>query len=186
MAVNYDMLIIKNFIYIIAILALVSCASDKIKDNQSVPTQLPTSYEEVIDFVGLQNALKLSGTKIGFFEKSYNTCNIGHGYLQNENCRNLFMTVIRFQIVCRPEIKDPNKIISQRDLTPVANKKLKWKLGPSITGTSETNNGGYGQLIAISSQSQKNQRLKINSGHDFLLIKSHEIDQVVTPPDWCL
>ena len=173
------------FIYIFGTFFIFGCASDKVKETQIVPAQLPKPYQEVIDVVGLQNALKLSGTKIGFFEKNYNTCSVGYGYLQNENCRNLFMTVIRFQIVCRPEIDDPNKILSQSDLTPVANQKLKWKLGSNITGSSETNYSGYGQLVAISSQSQKNQRLKINSGNDFLLIKSHEIDQVITPPDWC-
>lgn len=170
---------------ILTTFAFSGCISHQIKDNPIPPTVKQKAYEEVIDIIGLQSALNLSGAKIGFFEKNYNTCSVGYGYLQNENCRNLYMTVIRFQIVCRPEMNDPNKIISQSDLTPVANKKLKWKLGSSITGSSETNYGGYGQLIAISSQSQKNQRLKINSGNDFLLIKSHEIDQVVTPPDWC-
>jgi len=161
---------------------LFSCVSAPKAIESTKPAVL--LQDEVIDIIGLQQFLKLNSTRLGFSEKAFNTCEVGYGYVQNENCRKKMMMVIRFQIMCRPNLKNSNQILSQSDLIPLADQRLTWKLN-NLSGASETNHYGYGQIITISSQSQKNQRLKITSGNDFLMMKSHEIDQVVTPPDWC-
>lgn len=183
----------KIFLAFVA-LALYSCTSVPIATRPAeTPTQVPApskssnSYEaENIDYDGLQNFLKLRRgyNRLGYAEKSFNTCEVGYGYSSTHNCRALKFVVIHFQLMCRDSEGTVTEAITAADIQPIARQSVKWVL-KNANGRLLTDSEGYGQIAMVSSISQRYERLRLTVRTDFLFMKAGEITQMITPKSWC-
>lgn len=184
----------KNISFILTFIVLfVGCTSKQVKESQPsiVPpnTTLPAPAEktaEIIDVVSLQKYLRMDypKEKLGYSEKTFNTCEVGFGYSNTQNCRKMYSITIHYQLKCRQSEGTISTILTDADLTPVESANVKWNL-KNVQGLSSTDSFGYGQIQTISSQSQRHQRLRLAVGENFLYIKASDITKVVTPKDWC-
>jgi hypothetical protein len=155
------------------------------KPTLSVPTS-GRSQDVSIDYVGLQRSLgmEIPQEKLGYKEKVFNTCEAGYGYSGTQNCHREYMVVINVHLQCRDSEGQVSEGVKNADLTPIANKSLKWTL-KGVQGSSQTDSDGFAQIMAVSSMSQKQQRLKLAVGNEFLYMRANEITRVVTPRPWC-
>ena len=174
-------------------LLFAGCTSSQVKEPQPTimrPTQAPTARsektEEIIDVVSLQKFLRMDYPKerLGYSEKTFNTCAVGFGYSSSQNCRQMYAVNINYQIKCRQSEGTISTILTDADLTPVQSSNVKWTL-KNISGMSSTDSFGYGQIQTVSNQSQRQQRLRLSIAENFLYIKASDITKVVTPKDWC-
>ncbi len=139
-----------------------------------------------IDYDAIQRNLGLERNpdELGYQEKSFNTCQIGYGYSNSNDCQNRVFVVIHFQLLCRDSVGTVSTIVRASDMQAISNKNVNWKL-KNKTGSLLTDSAGYGQIRMIASESQKSQRLKLGVENDFLYMRAQEINRVVTPQNWC-
>ncbi len=181
-----------SFIFLFA-----GCAGKTVSEKQSTQAQRNTApiitpttsiekTEEVIDVVSLQKYLRMDypKEKLGYSEKTFNTCDVGFGYSSTQNCRRLYSISIYFQVKCRQSEGTINTVLTDADLTPIESSNVRWVL-KNVEGLSSTDSFGYGQIQAISTQSQRQQRLRLGIGNNFLYMRASDITKVVTPKDWC-
>ena len=122
---------------------------------------------------------------MGYFEKSFNTCQVGFGYSKTENCKQQFFVVAHFKVMCRDSEGTISTILTEEDLRPVAHQDLKWFL-KNAQGSLQTDTDGYGQIILTSAISQKNQRLRVSNSKDFLLLRAGDVRLLMVPKNWCV
>lgn len=139
-----------------------------------------------IDFVGLQRSLGLETPqdRLGYQEKTFNTCEAGYGYSATKNCHREYMAVINVHLQCRDSVGQVSEGVTNAELTPIANKAVRWNL-KGVQGTAQTDSEGFTQIVAVSPWSQSRQRLKLSVGNEFLYMRANEITRVVTPRPWC-
>ncbi len=142
--------------------------------------------EESVDAVALQRALGLDrpATKLGYAERAFGTCDVGYGYSKSHNCRQLYMVVVHFQLMCRDSEGTVSEIVRPADLQANSNRNVRWSL-KNMNGATTTDYEGMGQLRVISAQSQKQQRLKLTVENDFLYLRAGEVNKIITPRSWC-
>jgi hypothetical protein len=152
------------------------------------PTKIdpPSTASRNIDYAGIQRNLGLNipADRLGFAEAFYNTCDVGHGYSSTQDCKREYMTVINFQLLCRDSEGTISRALSSSDMAPLSNRQIKWAL-KGKEGLVQTDFSGIGQIVSVSSISQKKERLKLAAGNDFLYMRAQEITRVVTPKPWC-
>lgn len=191
-----------KFIFCLSLVLFVSaCASTPSEESGGEKVLLPppahpedeTSFTEgepgipPVDYVGLQHILDMdrAPTSLGFKEKSFDTCVVGHGYSHSDACRTEHFAVIHFQLMCRNgDETSPNVALSSSDYRPIANRTLDWTLSKR-KGHIQTDESGYGQIRMAFKDNPREQRLKINLGQQFLYMRAGDIERVVTPPVWC-
>jgi len=185
----------KFTIMVSILLFLVGCGTSSKKETMATPypesrsdkaESLPEADGQNIDYMGLQRSLALdrSFDDLGYSEKEFNTCQVGNGYSPSRNCQHQYFVVINFRLLCRDTEGTISEVVMDADLTPIAQKNLKWVLkGPK--GVLQTDDGGYGQIRTVSSVSQRHQRLKITLGSEFLYVRANEITKITTPKPWC-
>lgn len=139
-----------------------------------------------IDYIGLQRAMgmEIPTSRLGYQEKSFNTCHAGYGYSRSNNCRREYMVVINFQLQCRDSEGTVAEGVTSSDLTAIANQEVRWNLKPN-QGNTRTDSDGFGQILTVAARSPKRERLKIGVGNEFLYMRANEITRVVTPRPWC-
>lgn len=153
--------------------------------NGPVPSA-PEPEVENVDFVALQRFLGLerASQRLGYAEKSFNTCDVGYGFSKSHNCRQRYFVVVHFQMMCRDSEGTVSQIVRPSDLQANSNRSVRWNL-KDYNGIATTDGDGYGQIRVVSGQSQKQQRLKLAIASDFLYLRAGEIQKVVTPRNWC-
>jgi len=159
------------------------------KEPVSVKTKKPTHegpIPTVIDYPSVQRLLNLDRTpsELGFSEKVFDTCQVGFGYPADRDCQRRYFTVIHFKLMCRDSEGTISTVLTDDDLRPISGETVNWYL-KDVNGTTVTDSDGYGQIITTSSQSQKNQRLRIAVKSDFLFLKAGEINRLIAPKGWC-
>ncbi len=134
----------------------------------------------------MQKALGLEKpeTWLGYTEKPFNTCQVGYGYSKVNNCRPKHFVVVHFQLMCRDSEGTVSEVVRSADLIKNGGRQVRWNL-KDLNGNLETDGLGYGQIHVISSQSQKQQRLKLTVENDFLYLRAGEVNRIVTPRTWC-
>lgn len=159
--------------------------SAPIKKN-SRPTRGIASETTSIDEESLLRSLGLErgSEDLGFQEKSFNTCEVGYGYSSSHDCEKQHFVVIHFRLQCRDSEGTVSTILNDADLTPIADRDIKWTIA-GRQGVARTDAMGFGQIKAIFSRSQKGQRLKLASQGEFLYIRTGDIQKIVTPKPWC-
>jgi hypothetical protein len=190
--VKFSVLMVLSFLF------LAACSSSPIKEKKYSPApkvevekytqQKPerSDSEPQIDEASLQSWLGLqrSFEDLGYSEKSFNTCDVGFGYSKSNECQKKHMVIIHYRLQCRDSEGTVQRALTSADLRNIASEEVRWTL-PGKNGTSRTDGEGYGQIRGIFSASQKNQRLKLGVGNDYLYMRANEITQVVTPGSWC-
>lgn len=186
----------KFFLISCFVFFLASCVSTGVNQKQDqlplqqnepvIPTPQVGTTEENVDMAGLQNflGLKRPYTKLGFVEKSFNSCQVGYGYSNSHSCRKLFLIVLNYQLMCRNTEGTPTHAVTAQDLRPISLKRVKWNL-KNAQGYVDTDSEGYSQIVMVSDESQKYQRLRITIGEDFFFMKAGELTQMITPKSWC-
>lgn len=154
--------------------------------NNLPPNQPEVDEVENIDFAGLQSFLKLKRgyNRLGYSEKSFNTCEVGYGYSSTHRCRPQTFVVIHFKLMCRDSEGTVSEALTAADLRPISNQNVKWTL-KNASGRLITDSEGYGQIAMVSGISQKEQRLKLSVRNDFLFLKAGELTEMITPKSWC-
>lgn len=188
-------------IYIMTCLALLisSCAThpkhkstetnDKlvpIKEVKTNPTTVYSPTPRVIDYPSVQRLLKLDRTfsELGFSEKVFDTCQVGFGYAPDSDCQKKYFTVVHFKLVCRQSEGTIQTVLTDDDLKAISGENVNWYL-KNANGSTVTDSEGYGQIITTTNESQKNQRLRLAVGADFLMTKASEAKRLIAPQSWC-
>ena len=186
----------KKLILAASAFALYSCTSAPVSTTPTEPSrppvvnvpgaQSPADEIENIDLNGLQSFLKLKRgyNRLGYSEKSFNTCEVGYGYSSTHRCRPQTFVVIHFKLMCRDTEGTVSEAVTAADLRPIANQNVKWTL-KNAAGRLMTDSEGYGQIAMISGISQREQRLKLTVRNDFLFLKAGELTEMITPKSWC-
>lgn len=184
-----------SVLFLLVCLLMASCTTvpkSETQERGAIPVPpisgpaAPVNDENRIDLFGLQKDLGLSrnSESLGFAERKFNTCDAGFGFSRSNNCQSKYFVVIHFQLLCRDSEGTISRALSSSDMRPISQRAVTWNLKPSI-GRLETDGDGYGQIRMIASSSQRQQRLKLTVGNDFLYMRANEITQVVTPAPWC-
>lgn len=184
----------KKLVLILSLFTISSCTSAPVSTG---PEQKPTpsvakpsgrdeSFVENIDRDGLQNFLKLKRgyNRLGYAERTFNTCEVGYGYSSSHNCRQQTFVVLHFKLMCRDSEGTVSEAITAANLQPIGNQSVKWTL-KNASGRLLTDGEGYGQIAIISNISQRFQRLKLTVRNDFLFMKAGELTEMITPKSWC-
>jgi len=177
----------------LVLLSLAACTtapkgseSPLMRERSTLPVESVKNEETSIDYVGLQRALgmEIPADKLGYREKTFDTCQAGYGYSGTKNCHREYMAVINIQLQCRDSVGTVAEGVTNADLTPIANRPVKWNL-KATQGHTQTDNDGFAQIMTVSARSQRTERLKIAVGNEFLYMRANEITRVVTPRPWC-
>jgi hypothetical protein len=141
---------------------------------------------ENVDLVSVQRVLNISPDKdkLGFTEKSFDTCEVGNGYSKVKNCRRIIFGLVQFRLQCRDTEGTTSEIITAANLEPMSHKDLSWSL-KQFSGKAKTDSQGYAQIRYALPTSQRGQRLRVGTQSDFLYLKADEVKQVITPKYWC-
>lgn len=154
---------------------------------ESIPKDTTISRPAaVIDYPSIQRLLNLDKryTQLGYSEKTFNTCQVGFGYSDRNDCQKKYFVVIHFKLVCRESEGTISTILTDADLKPISGQSVSWYL-KSINGHLVTDGEGYGQIITATDQSQSGQRLRLAVGSDFLFLKAGEVGRLIAPASWC-
>lgn len=157
-----------------------------IREKPAAPVESAPGAGSTIDYVGLQRSLgmEIPSDKLGYKEKSFDTCQAGYGYSSTHNCHKEYMVVINFQLQCRDSVGTVAEGVTNADLTAISNRPVRWNLKPN-QGETNTDSEGYAQIMTVATRSPKTERLKIAVGNEFLYMRANEITRVVTPRPWC-
>lgn len=152
--------------------------------SQTAPETLPR--EPQIDYIGLQQTLGLerADQKLGYIEKSFDTCTAGHGFSHSENCHKEFFVLMHFQLKCRETDEAPPEGVSAMDTHPIGNHPIRWALD-NKQGIVQTDSDGYGQIRTSYVKRPGSKHIKLSSDTHFLYVKAKDLDRIVTPPIWC-
>jgi hypothetical protein len=198
---NVSIIEMKMMIYLISVISfsfiLSSCASKGTKTvevpaSNAVEKRTPDQVSEKengaenVDFMGLQRSLGLERdpTYLGYVERPFNTCEVGYGYSKSHHCRQKYFVVIHFQLMCRDSEGTVSQVVRAADMQANSNRSVRWNL-KDLAGHVSTDSEGYGQIAAVSGQSQKQNRLKLVVASDFLYLRAGEVQKIVTPRSWC-
>jgi hypothetical protein len=165
---------------------LAACSTSRVAPIPEVPVVAPRA---TLNLRELQNRLgiELGPEGTGFREKSFDACDLGDALndLRNpvKDCRQVYFALVQFQLSCR-QSEQPTEALTDADLTPVKNQKLKWQLGKEA-GETETDFQGRGVIRVLSGVPIKKSFLRLSTGVDFLNMRVEQVTAIVTPPSWC-
>lgn len=189
----------KNYFILCLALLLTACGTEKIKRETSntekdgaVKTVSPRNDRPAsiatgeVDPIRLMTLLgmKKAKTQLGYVEKIFNTCQSELGFSSTVNCQKKFLIVIHFKLLCRSSEGTISKVLKNSDLNAVANQPLKYFL-KNHSGSLVTDEVGFGQIIMVTNESEKFQRLRISNSNDFLLLTAGELKSLIVPANWC-
>lgn len=148
--------------------------------------QSTSSKNRAIDYLSIQRLLGLDRgfDQLGYIEKVFETCQVGYGYPNNTDCQRKYFIVLNFKLVCRDSEGTISTVLTDSDLKAIAGETVTWSL-KSSNGKLVTDQEGYGQIITTAFDSQKNQRLRLTVGSDFLFTKAGEVGRLIAPKSWC-
>lgn len=187
-----------RYLLLFSMMSVAACSSAPQRSETSPPKQSttyeskpvqpmpPAKVEEVIDLRALQTSVKLEPRKeeLGYHEKKFNTCQAGAGYSSTVNCRNLSLVVVHFQLMCRDSEGTVSEVVTSANLEPIANQRIKWALNKA-NDESMTDSNGYAQIVMVSPESQRTQRMRVTLGDDFLFIRAGDARSLIAPKNWC-
>jgi hypothetical protein len=170
----------KNIVLVFLFLAsFSSCQTSRIAPQ---PERLQPAR---IDYAALQDRLgfEMRSDQVGYQEKVFDACGYQSELSHLKDCHHAYFVLAQFQLSCRGS-EESNSILTASDLQPLSGKSLKWRAGKNH-GEIQTDQGGFGQIRAISERSMKRQELRVSTGKDFLVIVAGQATNIVTPPSWC-
>ncbi len=190
---------LKNYLLLLIILFLAACGTETIQrqtsnteKNDPIKTVPPKNDTTVslatgeVDPIRLMALLgmKKAKTQLGYVEKVFNTCQSELGFSATVKCQKKFLIVIHFKLLCRSSEGTVSKVLKNSDLNAVANQPLKYFL-KNHSGFLITDESGFGQIVIVTNESEKLQRLRISNSSDFLLLTAGELKTLIVPSNWC-
>jgi hypothetical protein len=163
----------------LALLSFSSCKTARVAEQPERPGPARIDYAALQDRLGFE----MRSDQVGYQEKVFDACGYEQDLPPMKDCHHAYFVLAHFQLSCRAS-EESNSILTASDLQPLSGKKLKWRAGRNH-GEIETNQGGFGQIRAISEHSMKRQELRVSTGKDFLVIVAGQATNIVTPPSWC-
>ncbi|MBX9766286.1 MAG: hypothetical protein K2X47_03365 [Bdellovibrionales bacterium] len=153
-------------------------------ETQQIPPE--DSPIEPIDFEALKKTVGLLRERqhLGYIEKVFDGCGPQFGLLAG-SCKRHYLISVQYRLMCRDSEGTVSEAISTADLQAIPNQALAWNL-KGLEGQSSTDMEGYGEVLTISTISQRDQRLKLSNGNDFLYLRAGEVERLVTPVTWCV
>jgi hypothetical protein len=149
------------------------------KGSPEVPPATPIDYEALKRTVGLNRPKH----QLGYIEKRFDGCGPQFGMLSGV-CQRQWLISIQYRLLCRDSEGTVSEAISPSQLQAIPNQALSWKL-KGLEGKSQTDQDGHGEVLTVSTISQKSQRLKLSNGDDFLYLNAGEVERLITPVNWC-
>ncbi|WII73119.1 hypothetical protein QJS83_04435 [Bdellovibrio sp. 22V] len=178
------------YIFTLFVLFLAACSTSPKNETVEIPPVVPTAApEEAVSSIDVQAIQRHLGMErasdtLGVSEKAFNTCDVGYGFSRAQNCHREFLTVVHFRLLCRDSVGTISNILTEMDTTPLAGRSVKWNLKKN-SGIIATDGLGYGQILVVSPQSLRKERLRLAIGSEFLYMRANEITKVITPQNWC-
>lgn len=151
----------------------------------------PPSSDAPIDQPGLRNTdpnQDLKGVlgmnrpvdELGFEEKPFNPCN--YGAAGPAGCGNQYFGVLHFQLLCRDS--EGTVMDTPVALEAIVTDDVQWKVG-GISGSTSTDERGYGQLSVVSARPSRGARLILRMGPQFVAFEVSEVSKIVLPRNFC-
>ncbi len=136
-----------------------------------------------IDVNALLAELKLDHPleKIGFEERSFNSCKVESNKSAKPLCQNLYVARLNFQVMCR----DSTGTVERVTLTPLNSQKLRWKKGAK-RGVTSTNAKGFGSLGFVTDYPSANGHLYLYLGSKIARKRFKDQWKLILPKSWCL
>lgn len=140
------------------------------------------SYND-IDIDSLVNELHMNSpfTKIGFIEKSFNSCQIKSNRSKKPLCRRLYLGKVNYHVMCRRSTGTVQKVT----LRPLNQSQLRWKRGP-YKGYTKTNASGFGTIYFISKKPSNNKAMYLYLGHKVARKRLQDMWKLILPNSWCI
>lgn len=192
---SYSLFQIIYLVFIFSTLFLVSCVSRSPEIDKGQYSTYPppvTRSKDIprsitVDYYGLQNSLglgDLNTAPLGYYEKAFQTCQVGHGFSSTSNCQWLYFVVIHFKLSCRHSEGTISVPLEKSDIHALDRRLVQWSLANN-NGEVKLNRGGSGRLIGVFKKSPRFSRLKLGVANDNLYTRAGEIKSVITPYSWC-
>ncbi|MCJ8275995.1 MAG: hypothetical protein HRT44_06960, partial [Bdellovibrionales bacterium] len=136
-------------------LILCNCSStpESIKKKSALPKshssypkyELHKTYND-IDVDALIRELQMNSpfNKVGFVEKSFNSCRIRSNRSPRPKCQRLFLGKVNYKVMFRRSTGTVQTV----NLRPLNNSRLRWKKGKQ-KGYTRTNSQGFGSIYYI-------------------------------------
>lgn len=177
----------KNIFLMIGVTIVVSACATAPKEKPQPEIQAPISEEERIDYIGLEQTLRLDRPveRLGYVEKAFDTCSAGHGFSHSQNCHKEYFVSIHFRLQCRETEEPPPGGVDPMDVHPIGNRDITWLLQKK-QGVVHTDDDGFGQIRMTYLKRPGEKQIKLSTHGQFLYIQSSDLDKIVAPPKWCL
>lgn len=118
--------------------------------------------------------------KLGYQEKSFNTCQIQSNKSQRPLCKKMYVSRLNFHVMCR----DSTGTVEKVTLEPLSQKMLRWKGGPK-RGRTSTDSRGYGSLGFVSKYPSSNGHLYFYLGSKIARKRFKDNWKLILPKSWC-
>jgi hypothetical protein len=138
-------------------------------------------YNE-IDIDNLMQELKIADNKVkvGYQEKSFDTCKVQSNFSSNPLCERLYLGVLHFQMVCRTN----DAIVKRKDMLPLQSQNIRWKRG-YLRGLASTDEQGYGTIKFITDVSSLFRPVIFRFQGHVVFKRLKDQWQMVLPNHWC-
>jgi hypothetical protein len=174
--------------WMIIVMGLCACATDPMRTRLPSPEDKPPSLpstqdgQHVVSVHEIQNQLGLnrSPQDLGFAEKKFDGCTLGHR--DDRACGQRFLSVVHFRLLCRDSMGTVQTVV--RNLEPLVADTMQWRLAGS-RGNTHTDSEGFGQVQLISQKPNKGKRFILIIGKKSLGLEVGEVNQIILPSDWC-
>jgi hypothetical protein len=163
---------------------LAGCTTTQTTPESSPAPQAPVAKKpQGMDLATLQRALRMdrSPRELGYEEKAFNPCDFG---LSTKSCAPQHLIVVHFLVQCR-DSEGTVESVAASEITPLYSDNVKWNLGSSLEGRTQTDRDGYGEIRLIAASSQAKQRLRITANGKFLAQTAQDMKRVVAPKAMC-
>lgn len=176
-----------SFLFVtIFCVSLVGCQlAPKAPDLQTEPTidETPQKQDYEPDLQGLAEDLKLDSNEVGYKDSRFNSCKVGRGFPQNMACKDLYLVAIHFRLQCRNSEGTVNEV-TLSELEDIGDTQVQWST-PGLSGQTTTQIDGTGKILMIAAVPPRNQRLRLSTRGQYLIMKANQLGRVIVPKDWC-
>ncbi len=141
--------------------------------------------EPMIKFALLEDRLGFHdyAHRFGIQEKTFNPCMQKDAFSYPVLCHDHYLTVVHLDIRCR-ESEGTVEQVYHSELSPLRNRRLEWSVGRQ-KGMSQTDYKGRAKISILSDRSVKYQRIRLQAGTQFLVMRLNQLKRLVVPPQWC-
>ena len=182
----------KSFYLLLLLLFFAACSTTPPKKTKVYFPKSQSSYSDKksygnryndIDVNALVEELDLNYplSRLGYEERGFNTCKIKSNKSTSPSCKNLYLTRLNFQVMCR----DSTGTVEKVNLTPLHSRKLRWKKKGGKRGVTATNSRGFGSLGFISNYPAKNGYLYLYLGSKIARKRFLDNWKLILPKSWC-